>query len=52
MKLFRTVRCRLGRTYLIGPHWLHLTWNRHGWSFYAFKRRIAWKPIDYTKVGS
>ncbi|WP_367347604.1 hypothetical protein [Sphingobium yanoikuyae] len=49
MAIFRKNRDRLGG-FSVGPAWLRLTWCRYGWSLWAFKRRIAWKPIDYTKA--
>ncbi|MBB4642356.1 hypothetical protein HNQ99_002681 [Rhizorhapis suberifaciens] len=41
---------RLGRTVRIDPWWLRFTWCRYGWSLYILRRRIACKPIDYTKT--
>lgn len=48
MRGFFISKCRLGHTFHIGPPWLRFTWCRYGWSLYAFRRRIAWKPIDYN----
>lgn len=38
--------------YSIGPSWLRLCIGPYGngWAFYAFRRRIAWKPIDYDQA--
>lgn len=39
-------------TWVIGPWWLRLTFTTapFAFSFYAFRRRIAWKPIDYARA--
>lgn len=34
----------------IGPWWLFYSKGLGGWSFYAFRKRLAWKPIDYSKT--
>lgn len=36
----------------IGPWWARFTIGPYGngWSFYAFRRRLAWRPIDYSKT--
>lgn len=49
--MIRRSYCRLGTTYRVGPWWLHLTvLNRfEAWSLYYRRRRIAWKPIDYSR---
>ncbi len=36
----------------LGPWWAHLSVAPafNGWSFYVFRRRIAWRPIDYDQT--
>lgn len=49
-RIFHTHKDRLGRNFSIGPWWCNFTWCPYGWSFYTFRRRIAWKPINYSKI--
>jgi hypothetical protein len=43
---------RLGEYFSLGPWWLRfsVTVGPWGWAgtFYAFRRRIWWRPIDYA----
>ena len=43
-------RMKSGRALVVGPWWLRFSAALGGWSLYAFRRRLAWKPIDYSRT--